>query len=128
MNWPRLQSIVKVWLIVDVWYLNSLLIVFFVVFTGEQVRRLSDLLTQRGIAVPPVERSFDMRPASGSSGTPSDQLPSPNMLQTPLDKEEVLRPKEGEPRPAASFEALAKEFGVEADLVQALAHRLAGLS
>ncbi|RXW19467.1 hypothetical protein EST38_g6393 [Candolleomyces aberdarensis] len=96
------------------------------VFTGEQVRRLSDLLTQRGIPVPPTERSFDGRPES--SGTSTDQAPSPNMLQTPIDKEDVLRSKDGETRPAASFEDLAKEFGVEANLVQALAHRLAGLS
>lgn len=97
-----------------------------VVFTGEQVRRLSDLLTQRGVPVPALERSFDIRPES--SGTSTDQAPSPNMLQTPIDKEDVLRSKEGGSRTPASFEALAKEFGVEADLVHALAHRLAGLS
>jgi len=79
-----------------------------VVFTAEQVARYSQLLVHYGVPVPAIER-----PATSAA----EHGIGPQRFQPPQ-----------EPLKGASFADLAREFGVEAQLVQALAHRLAALS
>lgn len=88
------------------------------VFTGEQVRKFTALLEQLNVPVPDVDSDMSSGRASVTE-TPSEseQGSTPSMVRTP-----------GERGPGACFADLAKEFGVEAGLVQALANRLAGLS
>lgn len=80
-------------------------------FTPDQIRRFTDLLIHFAIPIPDIEEVPE---------TPSEQGSSPAALHTPCDQET-------QPRQGASFADLAKEFGVEAHLVQALAQRLAAL-
>ncbi|KAF6753761.1 hypothetical protein DFP72DRAFT_990670 [Ephemerocybe angulata] len=104
------------------------------VFTAEQVRRFREVLEEVGVDVPEVEREAEAEGGEGMFGYEggSDGGVSEGEVRTPVDfgrGECVGVGVRGEVVGGAtpSFVDLAREFGVEADLVKALAQRLAGL-
>lgn len=87
-----------------------------IAFTAEQMSKLSDILEA---ALPQCTSS----PASRTtSRTPDSIRGNPEPLQPSRKQNRVTPP------PVSPFGDIAKEFGVEAHLVEALAHRLSRLS
>ncbi|KAF5338090.1 hypothetical protein D9611_014193 [Ephemerocybe angulata] len=108
------------------------------VFTAEQARRFREVLEEVGVDVPEVEREAEAEGGEGMFGFEggSDGGVSEGEVRTPVDfgrgecvgvgvRGEGVGVGLGGVTP--SFVDLAREFGVEADLVKALAQRLAGL-
>ncbi|TFK71848.1 hypothetical protein BDN72DRAFT_399365 [Pluteus cervinus] len=107
-------------------------------FTVQQNNQLMTYLETSSIPVPPVgeygddDRSSNTTQASGMSQprTPANRITeSPNHGYV-ISGQRLSAQKRDTPtlnNPNATISDLAKEFGVEAQLVQALAHRLSGM-
>ncbi|KAF8886510.1 hypothetical protein BD779DRAFT_1673142 [Infundibulicybe gibba] len=90
-------------------------------FTAQQLNKFSQLLESCSLSVP-TDDEHDC-PSSSPSGSGSS-IPRTPGISTNTNFIEVNAPPVQD---TASFGDLAREFGVEAQLVQALARRLAGL-
>ncbi|TFK20383.1 hypothetical protein FA15DRAFT_659135 [Coprinopsis marcescibilis] len=99
------------------------------VFTAQQMQRVAELLNMHSISLSTFQNDSLRSDNSGETSTPSDSGSLASVLRTPEDRELVQSTKKATTNnPERPFDDLAKEFGVDAHIVHALAQRLAALA
>jgi hypothetical protein len=101
-------------------------------FTAQQTSKFTELLESVSLAPHPGSTSAHGSPSSSHSGYSQPRTPDNQALcghnSALVNQETTYRhPNAGAERDAGAIADLAREFGVEAHLVQALAQRLAAL-
>jgi len=96
-------------------------------FTLQQIQRLVELARSRNLPLPQSDVSLQ---SDASDPSVSTELLTPLNRDSPTMRfpERVLSTSQGDkPHAESPLDALAREFGVDAHIVEALAQRLAGL-
>jgi len=97
----------------------------FTAFTIQQIQRLVELARSRNLPLPQSDVSLQ---SDASDPSVSNELLTPLSSPTMRFPERALSTSQGDkPHAESPLDALAREFGVDAHIVEALAQRLAGL-
>lgn len=96
---------------------------FSVAFTAQQIRKLTDFAHTHSLPLPDSDLSGIFEPSSSSSANSSNFLKTPSTHETSnmtFNQKSLAN--------ESSLDDLAREFGVDAHVVQALAQRLAKMT